>query len=345
MDNERKKLNVLVAIDEVPDLVWARFRPSATVHYVRDGLAAYRALARERFDVTFIDLHLTGMDSLELLRRIRTEKLCPELVLTSLTPSFSYAQQGILYGVSAYLLRPLQAEEITGVLRKLQQTAAVPDRLLWEATKAVAARLREEDAPEAFLRAGQGLASVADGTIEGNLRWRDLYGEVIKQAFQLYPWLSLYHNIAEYEALDYVQESDGDMVVNFCLRKLKQLNDELRKLFPRPKTEKMEEILTLLLETVDENIQQKDVAERYFITNSTLSTRFQRNLGMSYRAYMTQVKIRRGQYLLRYTDIAPDEVAAHLGYKDKEYFAKIFLQHTGQTLQECGQKTWGEYSI
>ena len=345
MDEVRQKLKILVAIDEVPDPVWERFQPLARLCFERDGLAAYHALARERFDATFIDLHLTGMDSLELLRRVRREKLCPNLILTSSAPSFAYAQQGILYGVLAYLLRPLQTDEVAEVMHKLQGSAAIPDRGVWEAAKAVAASLREDDISEVFLQTGRGLIRNTADPIEEKLRWRKLYGETVNLAFQLHPWLALYHNIAEYEALDCVQEADGDMVVNFCLRNLEKLNDELLELFPRPRTAKLEEILILLLETVDENIQQKDVAERHYITNSSLSTRFQRNLGMSYRAYMTRVKIRRGQYLLRYTDIASGEVATHLGYKDKEYFARIFVQHTGQTIQECAQKTWGEYNI
>ncbi len=342
MDVQRRELNILVAIDEVPDPVWERLRPMASLRFERDGLAAYQALTRERFDVTFIDLHLTGMDSLELLRRVHAERLCPAVVLTSLTPSFSYAQQGILYGVSAYLLRPLRAEDVAAAIRKLMSTATIPDHALWEAAKAVAARLRDEDAAQMFLRAGNALAPPPERTIEGSMRWRDLYEEVVKQAFRLYPWLALYHAPAEYEALDYVWESDGDMVANFCQRNLARLADSIRALFPRPRNPQMEEILLLLLETVDENAQQKDVAERYYITNSTLSTRFQRNLGMSYRAYMTRLKICRGEYLLRYTDIAADELAARLGYKDREHFAKLFLQHTGRTIQECGQRIWGE---
>lgn len=345
MAEARRKLNILVAIDEIPDPVWERFQALVRLHFERDGLAAYRAMTHERFDAAFIDLHLTGVDSLELLRRARTEQLCSNLILTSSAPSFTYAQQGILYGVLAYLLRPLQADEVAEVIRRLQGIAAIPDRSVWEAAKAVAASLREDDTSEVFLQAGRALVQQTGDPIEEKLRWRSLYGETVNRVFQLYPWLALYHNPAEYEALDYIQESDGDIVVSFCLRKLRVLSENVRELFPRPKTAKMEEILILLLETVDENIQQKDVADRYFITNSTLSTRFQRNLGISYRTYITRVKIRRGQYLLRNTDIAPDEVAARLGYKDKEYFSRLFLQHTGQTIQECAQKAWGEYNI
>ena len=345
MDTGRKKLNILVAIDEVPAPLWERLTPLAKVCFAREGREAYHALTSDGFDVMFLDLNLTGMDSLELLRRVRAEKLCPTIILTSAAPSFSYAQQGILYGVAAYLLRPLNAGEVEEIVRKLQSTVGAHDPDLREAARNAAGYLRGEDAPDAFLRLGEELTGTRDTAVEQVIGWRDYYETLVELTFQRYPWLKLYHHPGQFLSLDYVRESDGQMVVNFCLRKVRCLNDTLLELFPKPSNQKLEDILTFLLQSIDENVQQKEVAERYFITNSTLSTRFQRNLGMSYREYMTVLKIRRGQYLLQYTDVQPDELAARLGYKDRDYFAKLFLQRTGQTVQEYGQKNWGEYNI
>lgn len=344
MDIEREKLNILAAIDEVPDSLWDRVKPLARVRFTREGREAYHALTTERFDLVFLDLNLTGMDSLELLRRIRAEKLCPSVILTSAASSFSYAQQGILYGVAAYLLRPLDPEEVEKAVHRLRSAAGSFDPDVREAALGTAGHLREGSAPDAFLKIGEELTA-AGTAVERSVRWRDYYEALVDLAFQRYPWLKLYHHPGQYLSLDCVRESDGQMVVNFCLRKVRSLNDALLELFPRPSNQKLEEIMAFLLQSIDRNIQQKEVAERYFITNSTLSTRFQRNLGMTYREYMTVLKIRRGQYLLQYTDVQPEELAARLGYRDREHFAKLFLQRTGQTIQEYGQKNWGEYNI
>ena len=298
MDIGRKKLNILAAIDEIPDPLWDRVEPFAQVSFAREGREAYRILTLEQFDLMFLDLNLTGMDSLELLRQVRAEKLCPTVVLTSAAPSFSYAQQGILYGVAAYLLRPLELDEVEGIIRKLQSVAGSHDPDLQEAAGKAEGYLRGENASEIFLRIGEELTASCGSAVERGIRWRDYYEAVVDLTFQHYPWLKLYHYSGQYLTLDYVQESDDQMVVNFCLRKIRRLSDALLELFPKPRNQKLEDILTFLLQSIDENIQQKEVAERYFITNSTLSTRFQRSLGMSYREYMTVLKIRRGQYLL-----------------------------------------------
>lgn len=344
MENERKKLNILVVIDELPEPVWEQVRASARLSFAREGGEAYRLLAREKFDVLFLDLYLTGMDSLELLRRCRREKLCGTIILTSAAPSFSYAQQGILYGVSAYLLRPLQAKEIEEAVRKARYVSGGADLQLEEAVSETVGCLRDPDAAEVFLRAGRGLISATGSAIEHSIRWRDFYEKLIDRSFQRHSWLRLYHNPTEYAALDYIQDSDIEMVINFCLRKVWSLNETLTQLYPKS-NQKLEDILRLLLGAIDENLQQKEVAERCFITGSTLSTRFQRGLGISYREYVTRLKIARGQYLLRYTDVRPEDLAKRLGYKDRDYFSKLFHQRTGQTLQECTQRSWGEYSI
>ena len=345
MDIERKKLNILVAIDEVPDPLWNQLESLAEIRFAREGRETYRALTAEQFDIMFLDLNLSGMDSLELLRRSRIERLCPTVILTSATPSFSYAQQGILYGVTAYLLRPLDLEDVGKIIHKFQSAAGTHDRQLLEAATEVVKHLRDENAPDKFLCLGKELTISCGTSVEWGIRWRDYYGVVLNLTFLRWPWLKLYHHPDRYTSLDYVQESDGQMVVNFCLRKVRSLSDALRELFPKPRSRRLEDVMTFLLQSIDENVQQKEVAERYFITNSTLSSRFQRSLGISYREYVTTLKIRRGQYLLQYTDIRPEELAAQLGYKDREYFARLFQQRTGQSIQEAGRKSWGDYNI
>ncbi len=345
MDTVRRKLNILVAIDAVPDKLWERLQVMAQVRFATDGYEAYRALASEQFDVVFLDLNLRGIDSFELLRRTRAEELCMAVVLTSESPSFSYAQQGILYGVSAYLLRPLELSEVEDVIIKIESNSGPKDRRLTEAARQSADSLREKSAPGIFLHIGDELCSSLRSDVDRRIRFCDYYSAVVDIAFQQWPWLKLYHHREEYVAHYCMEEFDEEMVKNICLRNFQQMNRDIMELFPRSEGRSMDDILTYLLKSVDENVQQKDVAERYFITNSTLSARFQRNLGMSYREYMTAVKLQRGQYLLLHTDIKPEELAARLGYKDREYFSKLFLRRTGQTVWEYGRTKCDEYDM
>ena len=343
MDALGRKLNVLVAIDEAEAPVWARLSQQIEAVFARDGLSAYRALTERAFDLVLVDLYLTGMDSLALLRRIRTEKLCPSVILTSETPSFSYAQQGILNGVCAYLLRPIEASELQTVIRSILTEQSPESALIGQAAEQAVTHLRGAEAEAAFAKLGEGLLRPTDGAVEQSLRWRDFYEETIRQIYRTYSWLRLYCHPEEFSRPDFIRDRDDQMVEHFCRRKIGQLNDILLELFPVCGNRKMDEVICYLLQNIDDNVQQKEVAERFYITNSTLSTRFQNQLGISYREYMTRIKIRRAEYLLRYTNVRTRDLAGRLGYKDRDYFSKLFLQRTGKTLQEYEQTGAGNH--
>lgn len=338
-----EKLNVLVAIDEVPGGLWDNLRSLAEFQFVRDGAEAYHQLTSQSFDLALVDLNLTGMDGLELLRRIRLEGLCSYVILTSSVPSFSYAQQGILYGASAYLLRPLKEAEVEEAMRKLCFHHS--DELLHNAAVSVVKKLRSGSCEEAFSQAGEQLLSASGDSISAAICWRNFYLEVVNLTYLQYPWMKLYHQAAEFSALDHIWDQDIHMVRHFCLRKIRLLGDSLTELFPPSDDHQLEQIQIMLLQSVDQDPQQKDVAEHFYIANSTLSTRFQRVLHLSYREYLTRIKIQRAQYLLSYTDIQPDDLASLLGYKDKNYFYKVFFQRTGQNLKTKKWEHWSDFHI
>jgi two-component system response regulator YesN len=339
-----EKLNILVAIDETPSPVWDAIRPMANLIFVREGREAYRRLNTQPVELLFIDLHLMGMDSFQLLKRAREEHLCRWVVLTSEAPSFSFAQQGILYGVSAYLLRPLQEGEVEAQVRKALSnlpSSAAP----WQgATEDVVRGLRQGTGLSAFLAAGNNLLTPETDVISAGVFWRDFYLEVLNQVYLRHSWLKSYHHPDEYAQPSVIEDGDPQLVLSYCKDGLGRLQDALGQLFPQV-DDGLEEILTFLLENVHENLHQKTVAEKFYLTAPTLSVRFQKQLGISYREYLTRLKLQRAQYLLRYTNQSISALAARLGYKDREYFAKLFQQRTGQSLSQVRQVGWSDWHI
>jgi two-component system response regulator YesN len=333
-----EKLNILAAIDEQPSPVWDSVRPLANLVFVREGRQAYHYLSTQPVDIMFIDLKLSGMDSFELLRRVRTENLCPSVVLTSETPSFSFAQQGIVYGVSAYLLRPLQEAEVESQVRSLLSSAHAPSRSRQLGAQEVVLQLRTGKSAAVFLQAGQTLLPSYGN--DARAFWKDFYEDILHVTYRQYPWLKIYHKPDEYALPGYLEEAPPQRLVPFAQKRLDELGRTLSLLLPPTPEEPLEKIMLYLLESVEENLQQKDVAERFYITASTLSIRFQKHLGLSYREYVTRLKLQRAQYLLRYTTVRESSLAAQLGYKDKEHFAKLFQQNTGMTMQTYRQGSW-----
>ena len=74
-------------------------------------------LAREhRPDVLIVDIKMPGLSGLDVIARLR-EELDAEYIILSGYGEFEFAQQAISLGVCAYLLKPLDDEELAAAVR------------------------------------------------------------------------------------------------------------------------------------------------------------------------------------------------------------------------------------
>ena len=90
-----------------------------TVDWVQDGRSALHALTHERFDLAILDLGLSDMDGLDVLRRLRErQQAVPVLVLTA-RDATSDRIQGLDAGADDYLIKPFEVGELTARLRAL----------------------------------------------------------------------------------------------------------------------------------------------------------------------------------------------------------------------------------
>ena len=75
------------------------------------GLKAWDLYEKSRPEIVISDIRMIGMDGLELARRIKEKNPAAIVVLLSAYKDFEYAQKGIQYGVSNYLLKHELSEE------------------------------------------------------------------------------------------------------------------------------------------------------------------------------------------------------------------------------------------
>lgn len=85
-----------------------------------NGMEAYDYLKQNKVDLIIADIQMPVMTGLELLEKIRTEKISEAffVVLTGYK-DFSYAQKAIEYEAMNYLLKPVEKTELIGILRKI----------------------------------------------------------------------------------------------------------------------------------------------------------------------------------------------------------------------------------
>lgn len=134
---------------------WARhgFEVVGDAANGRDALIQHARLSP---DLIVIDIRMPGMDGLSAIREIRkTDGRCRFLILSGYA-DFTYARQAIVNGVDAYIVKPLDEEEMETELARIAELLNRESSMAKQAVQGTAAR-REELIRKLLSEEGAGL--------------------------------------------------------------------------------------------------------------------------------------------------------------------------------------------
>ncbi|MCH3973396.1 MAG: response regulator [Oscillospiraceae bacterium] len=128
-------MRVLVVDDEKIERDGIRFLLqqtglSCTVREAANGSEAAAMLKKELFDVLLTDIRMPFMNGLELTKTARESQEGIQIVIFSGYSDFEYAKQAIRYGVSDYVLKPVDPEEFNSTMQRVASALAERQRLL-----------------------------------------------------------------------------------------------------------------------------------------------------------------------------------------------------------------------
>ncbi len=339
------KLRILEAVDQPRAAVWDELEQYAEVVTVRDGECAYQLLCERKFDLVLVNLMLAGLDGLELLRRIKKRNLCPLVVLTSEYPDFRYAQQGIIYGAFDYLLRPVTKEQLMELILRAEQMLWKHEYKDQHECNGLVQAVGSEAMAKRYDMLVEQFAREQNDVIQLDIRIRRMYETVIRQTFADLPWLERFAYIEDYDSIDWIRTSNPAMVRDLCRRKLLAFSDLVADLYPRTDNKTLRNYLNYILLHIDDGFRQKDIADAFYISSTALSELFHYELGYAYREYVLKVKMRRAEYLMLHSDMKIYEISALLGYKDVNYFSRMFKRRYGIPLSQLRSQNQQDYTI
>lgn len=106
---------------------WASFG-CLLVGEAEDGDEGIELVAKLKPDIVFTDIRMPGLNGLEMISKIKQQKLeCKIIILTGFR-DFAYAQEAVRLGAFRFLLKPTKTEEINNALedaiRDIKKTAS-----------------------------------------------------------------------------------------------------------------------------------------------------------------------------------------------------------------------------
>lgn len=81
-----------------------------------DGISGYRLAAEHRPQIILTDIRLPGLSGLKMIRDLQ-KLYSPQVIVISGYTEFEYAREALSLGVMAYLVKPIDEEELESTLR------------------------------------------------------------------------------------------------------------------------------------------------------------------------------------------------------------------------------------
>ena len=114
---------------------------------------------------------------------------------------------------------------------------------------------------------------------------------------------------------------------SIALEMIKNKDDQERK----KEFTAVEEITRYIEKNYMNNITLSDLAESVHLNAAYLSELFRKEMGTSFKAYLTDVRMEAAKNFLKNSNYKTSELAAMVGYNDTKNFIKIFKKYVGIT--------------
>lgn len=339
------------------------------VKMASNGGEAYEYLKSEQVDMVISDISMPVMTGLDLLKRIREEGLSDAyFVILSGYNDFKYAQQAIRYASMDYLLKPIDREELTDILKRAARmresehdetgmTAVLRALRTFRSDQDIKIYGDEINVPQGRImllkeQLDSLIAAVEQNDITEINRSVDvLYDEtrdrgMSTDVFDLnlnYLLFRLIHlaveqdeSVDQEEVLSYISDNvyeSGEIRGSRTHLKRFAISyaEYLVQLRKNVSRGILQEIEREIRANFADNLTLKDLSRKYYVNSSYLGQLFKKKYDQSFKDYLCSVRISEAASMLLKTDEKIPVIAEKVGYKDTDYFIQKFIELKGCT--------------
>lgn len=147
------------------------------------------------------------------------------------------------------------------------------------------------------------------------------------------------HDLYEMYSLDQLARiKDIDQLRNCILKVVKDAAEQVSMVLNNTSNNIVNLIKKNVQERYSENLTIQDLGKEFFITPNYICLLFKKETGDTFTNYLTKVRVDKAKEFLKDLKFKMYEVAEKVGYKDPDYFAKVFKKYTGVTPSEYRER-------
>lgn len=337
--------------------IWGELSGFYISEEAQNGQEALDKLENNRVDLVITDIKMPKVDGIELLRAIVDRDLCSCVVLLSDYSEFEFARQGIILGAFDYIPKPVDANKLSDLLARakifLDNKRQEEDRIkrLEETQKDMELRLSIDEVnaltnlirmgdEQALLGIGRMIDRILNNANENELIrisgfLKNSINDITTELTKAFPHFEIFIIPTIYESFDDVTNQNLTSLYQMFMDKVKHLIHLITTLrLDLQDKGIVKQVCHFILSNLDNNISLAMVADQMYMNKTYISESFKQKMGISFTEYVTLVKMERAKVLLLAEDFKTYEIAEKLGYKDVEYFSKVFKKVVGSTPTE-----------
>jgi two-component system response regulator YesN len=319
------------------------------VCYASDGQEALQQIPVYQPDIVFTDIVMPRMNGLELLRTINTTYPWIKTILISAYDEREYMHAALKNDAVDYLIKPFSREEVHAVVTRViakinDEQIRVPAGSEHASFHLIHAKERISDIgrllsvrdtidarkhAEALLKDMQ---TVSDGS---RMMIVSMCLDLLLSAFQvlntLVPGRRVSDDIGALSFLSRNKSIEDILVITGQV--FNSIADKVDS-DSSPVSILVQKARQLVEAHLSEGITIRRIADRLEVSTNYLQAIFRQETGLSMHQYIISTRVEQAKKLLVTTSKPVYEISSDVGYKDKDYFAKVFSSATGLTPQE-----------
>ena len=319
--------------------------PVTLIGEASNGEEALRLLEKHRVDLVFMDIRIPGRNGLEISKIVKEKYPSCSIIITTAHDEFELAHKAIKLNIEDYLLKPIRRNKIVESIKKfcLDKTDSTLDKYNEKIHSIISSIIQEK-----YLLSLTHAEELIDLIYENSSDNIQNIWTIVNQSAGI-----IYSDIDNFKITNKTAIKKGLLnietnrkiysnkyilklhFINFIKLIIKELLDIKNKYIENTSGVStfinIDDIIAYIHINIDQSFSLDETAKFFNISPYYLSRIFKKQTGLNFTKYISILKINISKELLAHTDMQIINIALDLGYREANYFSKVFKNIVGIT--------------